>query len=87
MTDVSIFIIKGRYFVFSCTLNLPLPDISMSGVVELIALYSERVTDSSYRMSNIPSLSDVKVQEYVDTKVDWIKTFIFSGKTYLGALQ
>ena len=87
MTDVSIFILKGRYFVVSCTLNLPLPDISMSGVVELIALYSERVTDSSYRMSNIPSLSDVKVQEYVDTKVDWIKTFIFSGKTYLGAMQ
>ena len=87
MTDVSIFIIKGRYFVVSCTLKLPLPDISMSGVVELIALYSERVTDSSYRMSNIPSLSDVKVQEYVDTKVDWIKTFIFSGKTYLGAMQ
>ena len=52
----------------------------MSGVVELIAQYSERVTDSSYRMSNIPSLSDVKVQEYVDTKVDWIKTFVFSGK-------
>ena len=59
----------------------------MSGVVELIAQYSDRVTDSSYRMSNIPSLSDVKVQEYVDSKVDWIKTFIFSGKTSLGAIQ
>ena len=56
-------------------------------MVELIAQYSERVTDSSYRMSNIPSLSDVKVQEYVDSKVDWIKTFIFSGKTYQGAIQ
>ena len=57
-----------------------MPDISICGVVELIAQYSERVTDSSYRMSNIPSISDVKVQEYVDTKVDWIKTFVFSGK-------
>ena len=52
----------------------------MSGVVELISQYSDRVTDSTYRMSNTPSLSDVKVQEYVDTKVDWIKTFVFSGK-------
>ena len=51
----------------------------MMGIVQLISVYSEKVSEKSYRMSSLSSLSDVRVQEFVDTRVEWIKSFVFSG--------
>jgi len=56
-----------------------LSDISMMGIVQLISVYSEMVSEKSYRMSSLSSLSDVRVQEFVDTRVEWIKSFVFSA--------
>ena len=60
----------------------PLADISMSGVIQLVAMYSEHVSRVSYTMSNITSIPDAKIQQFLDEKVEWFKTFLFSGKCF-----
>ena len=58
-----------------------LSDISMTGVVRLISSYSDMVSNTSYLMSNNTTVhSDVKIQEFIDSRIDWIKTFVFTGK-------
>ena len=51
----------------------------MSGVVRMISLYSEQVTQTSYKMSAESSVSDARVQHFVDSRVNMIKNIIFSG--------
>ena len=51
----------------------------MSGVVRMIAMYSEQVTQTSYKMSSESSVSDATVQQFVDSRVNMIKNHIFSG--------
>ena len=55
-------------------------DISMSGVVRMIAMYSEQVTQTSYKMSAESSVSDARVQQFVDSRVGIIKNHVFSGE-------
>ena len=55
-------------------------DISMSGVVRMVAMYSEQVTQTSYKMSLESSASDARVLQFVDTGVSIIKNHVFSGE-------
>ena len=52
----------------------------MSGVVRMIAMYSEQVTQTSYKMSSESSVSDARVQQFVDSRISMIKNHVFSGK-------
>ena len=52
----------------------------MSGVVRMIAMYSEQVTQTSYKMSSESSVSDARVQQFVDSRVGIIKNHVFSGE-------
>ena len=54
-------------------------DICLSGVVRMIAMYSEQVTQTSYKMSSESSVSDARVQQFVDSRVNMIKNHVFSG--------
>ena len=55
-------------------------DISMTGVVRMVSLYSEQVTLTSYNMSLESSVSDARIQQFVDNKVKLIKDLVFSGR-------
>ena len=54
-------------------------EISMTGVVRMVSLYSEQVTLTSYNMSLESSVSDARIQQFVDNKVKLIKDLVFSG--------
>ena len=45
----------------------------------MIAMYSELVTQTSYKMSSESSVSDARVQQFVDSRVNMIKNHVFSG--------
>ena len=55
-------------------------EISMTGVVRMVSLYSEQVTLTSYNMSLESSVSDARIQQLVDNKVKLIKDLVFSGR-------
>ena len=57
-----------------------LADLSMSGLIQLVSLYSEQVSRASYIMTNIATISDAKIQDYLDNRVEWFKAFLFSSK-------
>ena len=57
-----------------------LSDISMDAVVKLVSLYSESLSRESYHMSNISSIPDNKIQDFVDKRIEWFKSYLFSGK-------
>ena len=50
----------------------------MMGVVQLISVYSEMVNKTSYRMSTMTNLSDQQVQAFIDSRVEWLKRFLYS---------
>ena len=52
----------------------------MTGVVRMVSLYSEQVTLTSYNMSLESSVSDARIQQFVDNKVKLIKDLVFSGR-------
>lgn len=50
----------------------------MMGVVQLISQYSEMVNRTSYRMSAVNNVPDHMVQMFIDSRVDWLKRFLYS---------
>ena len=68
------FVIRITYACHMCPL-----DFSLSGVVRMIAMYSEQLTQTSYKMSSDSSVSDARVQQFVDSRVNMIKNHVFSG--------
>lgn len=42
-------------------------------------MFSEQVTQTSYKMSSESSVSDARVQQFVDSRVNMIKNHVFSG--------
>ena len=49
----------------------------MMGVVQLISEYSETVNRTSYKMSTVTNLSDQQVQSFIDSRVEWLKRFLY----------
>merc|ERR1740128_6590 len=45
----------------------------------MIAMYSEQLTQTSYKMSSDSSVSDARVQQFVDSRVNMIKNHVFSA--------
>ena len=49
----------------------------MLGVIQLISEYSELVNRTSYRMSTVTNLSDQQVQTFIDSRVEWLRRFLY----------